>query len=223
MKKLVLFGKGEIAKLAQYYFGQDSDYEVVAFTADDDQVDADSFSGLPLVPFSRVTKDYPADIFEMHVALSYRGHNQIRAQKYGEAIAKGYNLASYVCSKSVYWDDLQVGDNCFILENQTIQPTVRIGNNVVLWSGNHIGHRTKIENHAFVTSHVVISGFCQIGEACFLGVNATLTDKSILEQDVFLAAGATFTGRGEKGGLYRGNPAQKSPVSSYKLTKAPKV
>src|SRR3546814_4532198 len=67
----------------------------------------------------------------MHVALSYNRLNRLREDKYHSAKAAGYRLASYVCSRSVVWPDLSVGDNCFILENQTIQPTVKIGNNVM--------------------------------------------------------------------------------------------
>ena len=193
MKKLVLFGKGEIATLAQYYFDHDSEYEVVAFTADDDQVDYELFSGLPLVPFSTVAETYPPDAADMHVALSYRGHNQIRAQKYREARAKGYTLASYMCSKSVYWDDLQVGSNCFILENQTIQPTVSIGDNVVLWSGNHIGHGCQIEDHVYVASHVVLSGHTRVGAYTFLGVNATLRDFISVGESCFVTMDASVT------------------------------
>jgi hypothetical protein len=44
----------------------------------------------------------------------------VRQEKYEQARAAGYALASYVCSKSAIWSDLDVGDNCFILENQTI-------------------------------------------------------------------------------------------------------
>lgn len=33
-QSLVIFGSGDIAQLAHYYFSRDSDYEVVAFTVD---------------------------------------------------------------------------------------------------------------------------------------------------------------------------------------------
>ena len=58
-----------------------------------------------------------------------------------------------------------------------IQPNVRIGNDVILWSGNHIGHDSTIEDHCFIASHAVISGNVTIGEPyCFVGVNATFRD-----------------------------------------------
>jgi len=185
-KKLIIFGSAEIAALARYYFEQDSPYEVAGFTVDDDYVTAESYEGLPLVPFSEVKARFPTDEYDMHVALSYRGLNKLRRKKYAQSKEAGYALASYVCSKSVSWPDPKIGDNCFILENQTIQPTVTIGNNVMIWSGNHIGHGSHICDHAYIASHVVISGHCTVGESCFLGVNATVIDFTTIGTSCFI-------------------------------------
>lgn len=183
----MIFGTAEIARLAKFYFSCDSDYEVVAFTVDDDYVEETELLGLPVIPFSRIVAVFPPDDCEMFVALSYVRLNKLREEKYHQAKKAGYKLASYICTKSVKWDDLEYGDNCFILENQTIQPTVFIGNDVMLWSGNHIGHGSRIGDHAYVSSHVVISGHCSIGERCFLGVNSTVKDFSSIGRDCFIA------------------------------------
>lgn len=189
-KNLIIFGSTEMAELAKFYFDNDSDRQVVAFTVDDAFIEGDQFLGLPLVPFSEMNKHYPPDAFDMHVALSYAKLNRLRQEKYDQAKAAGYNLASYVCSKSATWPDLVIGDNCFILENQTIQPTVRIGNNVMIWSGNHLGHGTEIGDHTYIASHVVISGHCKIGQRNFFGVNSTLRDFCAIGDDCFIAMGA---------------------------------
>jgi sugar O-acyltransferase (sialic acid O-acetyltransferase NeuD family) len=185
-KPLVIFGSAEIARLARFYFDNDSTYRVVAFTVDDSHVDATEIEGLPLIAFSEMGSTFPAGEAAIHVALSYRGLNKLRQQKFEQAKASGYEMASYVCSKSVLWNDLRVGENCFILENQTIQPTVKIGNNVMIWSGNHLGHGSTIADHAYIASHVVISGHCKIGQRCFLGVNSTLRDFVTIGDDVFV-------------------------------------
>lgn len=190
-KPLIIFGSAEIAELAKFYFTHDSERKVVAFTVDDAYVKDGQFNGLPLLPFSEVAKLYPADAYDMHVALSYAKLNRLRQEKYEQAKAAGYALASYVCSKSATWPDLAIGDNCFILENQTIQPTVRIGNNVMIWSGNHLGHGTEIGDHTYIASHVVISGHCNIGQRNFFGVNSTLRDFCNIGDDCFIAMGAS--------------------------------
>lgn len=190
--ELVIFGSAEIARLCRYYFEHDSKYRIVAFTVDDPYVDVDTIDGLPLVPFSKVVDRYPPDRYHMHVGLSYKRLNQMREEKYNQAKSAGYTLASYVCTRSVTWPDLSIGDNCLILENQTIQPTVKIGNNVMLWSGNHIGHGTIIGDHTYIASHVVISGHCKIGSRCFFGVNATVRDFCTIGNDCFIAMDASI-------------------------------
>lgn len=188
--KLVIFGTGEIGQLARLYFEQDSPYQVVGFVADDQFVTKKTFNKLPLIPISKIKKAFPTKTHEVHVALSYRKLNRIRAAKYKALKNLGYTLASYISSKSALWSDLNYGDNCFILENQTIQPNVKIGNNVMIWSGNHLGHSSIIKNHVYISSHVVISGHCVIGQRSFLGVNSALKDRVKLGTETFVTMGA---------------------------------
>lgn len=190
MAKIVIFGTGDIARLAQYYFTHDSDDEVVAFTVDHEYLSSSQFQGLPLVDFAKLAELYPASQYKVFVAVSYAGVNTVRAEKYAQAKGLGYQLASYVSTKCTYLSESKPGDNCFILEDNTIQPFVKIGNDVTLWSGNHIGHDSVIEDHVFVASHVVVSGHCHIGEYCFLGVNATLRNGITLAPGTVVGAGA---------------------------------
>lgn len=208
IKQLVVFGSHEMARLARFYFEQDSDYSVVAFTVDDDSVKEPALEGLPLVPWDEAVQRFPPGDTEMFIALSYRGLNRLRAEKFAKAKAAGFRLASYVCSKSVRWPDLAIGENCFVLENQTLQPTVRLGDNVYLWSGNHIGHGTAIADHVYLASHVVVSGHCKIGARSFVGVNATLRDFIEIGSDCFIAMDASVTQNMPDGAVALGTPAQ---------------
>lgn len=202
MAQVVIFGAGDIARLAHVYFTRDSEHEVVAFTVDREYRQADEFRGLPLVDFDGVTRLYPPDRFQMFVALSYNRMNRVRAAKYEAARGLGYRLASYVSSRCTFLTDHPVGDNCFILEDNTIQPEVRIGNDVTLWSGNHIGHDAVIEDHCFIASHVVVSGYVRIGAYCFIGVNVTLRNSITIAPRTLLGAGAVILGDTVEGGVY---------------------
>jgi sugar O-acyltransferase (sialic acid O-acetyltransferase NeuD family) len=206
--KIILFGTGEIGEMAHFYFTNDSDYEVVAFSADDEYVESDSFLGLPLVPLSQLEKSYPVEQYNAHVAMSFGKMNQTRAAKYNQLKEKGYKLVSYVCSKAATWADLSIGDNCFILENQTIQPGVKIGNNVMIWSGNHIGHKTVIGDHTYLSSHVCICGFVNIGTHCFLGVNSTIRDFAKVGDSVFIAMDASIQNNIKSGSVVLGEAAK---------------
>ncbi len=214
MAKVVIFGSGDIARLAHYYFTHDSEHQVVGFTVDRDYITGPEFCGLPLVDFAEVTRRFPPADYKFFVAVSYAKLNQVRAAKYGQAKELGYQLVSYVSSRCSYLSDTPPGDNCFILEDNTIQPFVRIGNNVTLWSGNHIGHDSVIDDHVFIASHIVVSGHCHIGEYCFLGVNATLRNGITIAPRAIVGAGALIMKNTVEKGVYIPQQTEKRSLTS---------
>jgi len=215
--KLVLFGAGDIARLAHYYFSTDSEHDVVAFTVDAAYRTADHFQELPLVAVEEVAARYPPADFKMFVALSYTGMNRVRAEKYAQMKTLGYDLVSYVSSRCSYLSQYQPGDNCFILEDNTVQPFVRIGNDVTLWSGNHIGHDSTIGDHCFISSHVVVSGHVDIGPSCFIGVNATLRNSIAIAERTLIGAGAVIMKNTRPGSVYTAPRAERMPRTSDQM------
>src|ERR1017187_8878774 len=114
MSKIIIFGTGDIAQIANYYFKIDYDHEVVAFTVNKAYLNEKEFEGLPIVSFEEINKLYPPEEYKMFIALSYSKMNKIREAKYHEAKAMGYELVSYISSKCSYLSQYQPGDNCFI-------------------------------------------------------------------------------------------------------------
>jgi len=216
-KSLIIFGAGDIAQLAHYYFGIDSEYKTVAFTVDSDYIKDPVFCGLPVIAFEELALNHPPDTHALFIALSYSKLNSIRKEKYCAAKESGYELASYISSRATILNEGMVGQNCFILEDNTVQPFVSIGNNVTLWSGNHIGHHSVIRDHSFVASHVVVSGRVEIGEQCFIGVNATLRDHIKVGDRCVVGAGAILFGDAEPEGVYIGATPERSKVPSTRL------
>jgi sugar O-acyltransferase (sialic acid O-acetyltransferase NeuD family) len=202
MARVVIFGAGDIARLAHHYFTRDSPHQVEAFTVDGAYAKAERFQELPLVPFEELPRRYPPPDFAMFVALSYARMNRLRAEKFEAARALGYGLVSYVSSRCSYLTDEPVGENCFILEDNTVQPFVRIGHDVTLWSGNHIGHDSVIGDHCFISSHVVVSGHCRIEPYCFIGVNATLRNGITVARATLVGAGAVLMADTVAEGVY---------------------
>lgn len=211
-KKLVIFGSGTIAQLANFYFEKDSEYEVVAFTVNKVYCINNTFENKPLIPFEEISNSgFNKDVF-IFVAISYTGMNKVRANIYNSLKDLGYKFASYISSKCTYLSQFPPGENVFILEDNTIQPYVKIGNNVTLWSGNHIGHHSIIEDHNFISSHVVISGFCVVNSFCFIGVNATIAHKVRIASASLIGAGATISKDTDADAVY-------VPSKSIKLAK----
>ena len=152
MADVVIFGVLDTAELAHFYLTHDSEHEVVAFCLTKEYLEEDTFRGLPVVPFEEVEKLYPPAEYKFFAPMTARNMNRNRERIYNQAKAKGYELISYISSKATVFPGAQIGDSCFILEDNTIQPFVRIGNNVVLWSGNHIGHHAKVGDHCYISN-----------------------------------------------------------------------
>jgi len=216
-KQLIIFGCSEIAQLAHFYFTTDSDYEVVAITVDASYIKEFQFCGLPVISFEDIAVKFPPDTHHFFVAVGYSKLNAIRKEKFLRAKALGYTLASYVSSRATVLNNGHIGENCFILEDNTLQPYVQIGHNVTLWSGNHVGHHSVIQDHTFIASHVVISGGVEIGEQCFLGVNSTLRDHIKVGNRCIIGAGALLLNDAAPEGIYLGTATERSSVPSTRL------
>jgi sugar O-acyltransferase (sialic acid O-acetyltransferase NeuD family) len=216
-KPLVIFGTGDIAELAHFYWARDTGRPVAAFTVDADYVKEPTFKDLPVVAFEAVAEKFAPGAHDMFVALSYRKINALRAEKCAAARTMGYALASYVSSRATVLTDHPIGDNAFILEDNTIQPFVRIGNNVTLWSGNHIGHHSVIEDDVFIASHVVVSGGVTIGRRSFIGVNATLRDHIKIGERSVIGAGALVLADTGDDAVFGAKATEKAAIPSSKL------
>lgn len=213
-RKLIIIGAGEFAEIAYEYFTYDSDYEVVAFSVESEYLKQSSLFNLPVIPFEILETKFSPQEYFVFVAVTFTKLNRIRTRLYQEAKAKGYSAATYISTNAFVWHNVEIGENCFIFENNVLQYHVNLGNNIILWSGNHIGHRTKIADNCFISSHVVISGYCDIGRNCFFGVNSTVGDHISIGENCLIAAAALIIRNAEAGKIYKGNPAVASATNA---------
>lgn len=220
IKKIIIFGTQDFAELAWYYLTNDSIYQVVAFSVHEDYLPENPFfHDLPVIALEKIAHVFPASDHSFFAPMSPKGMNKLRESVYFQIKAMGYTFISYVSSRATVFNN-KIGENCFILEDNTIQPFTAIGNNVVLWSGNHIGHHGRIGDHVSFTSHVVMSGHCIVEPYCFLGVNSTLRDGIVLGEGTLVAMHSSITKSTEPWGVYLGSPAKRREgVSSIDIMK----
>jgi sugar O-acyltransferase (sialic acid O-acetyltransferase NeuD family) len=198
-RKLIIVGDSAFAEIAYEYFTHDSDYEVAGFSVEAEYLKRSELFGLPIVPFESLEESFSPSEYEAYVATVYTHLNKLRTRLSTEVKAKGFRLASYISSRAFVWHNVEIGEHCFIFEDNTVQPFVKIGDNVVLWSGNHIGHHSTIKSNCFISSHVVISGFVEVGENCFMGVNSTVANNVRIGADCLVGAGALIIGEVDPG------------------------
>lgn len=216
MKRIIIIGDNEFAEIASVYFAKDYGYETVAFAVERNYMSRNEILGIQVVAYEDLLEFFNPREYAFFAAPVYTQLNRLRQRFYEQCKAWGYESLSYISPHAFVWENVKVGENSFIFEDNTVQYNAQIGNNVILWSGNHIGHSAVIEDNCFVSSHVVISGYTRIGANSFLGVNSTLGNNIEFPRDSILAAGAVITKTSDKiGGIYAGNPAKLLEKTAY--------
>lgn len=218
-KKLVIIGDSAFAEVAYECFTHDSEYEVVGFVVESAYLEKTELFDLPIIPFEKIEEYFNPNEIEFYAALVYTQLNRLRTRLYETAKAKGYRPASYISTQASIWRNAIIGEHCFIFEDNTIQPFVQIGNNVVLWSGNHIGHHSVIQDHCFIASHVVISGFCNIGSHTFMGVNTTLSNNVSIGEDNWIGPSVTIMKNTEPNLLFKMDQPEAAKVTARRFFK----
>ncbi|MDP9195304.1 MAG: acetyltransferase [Pseudomonadota bacterium] len=219
-KPLVIVGNSEIARIATEYFVHDSSHAIQAYATERDYVGDGRFLDRHVLALEDLPASFPPGEVDVFVAVGSGKLNRIRTRLVQRIRDLGYSLTSYVSSRAFVWHNVQIGENCFILEDNTLQPFVKIGNNVTLWSGNHIGHGSIIEDHVFIASHVVISGLCRIGESSFMGVNSATAEEVVIARDNFIAMGAAVTKSTQPDQVLMGVPAAPHRVTATRFCRA---
>lgn len=168
------------------------------------------------VALEKVREEFTPYEAQFVIGMSFRGLNKPRAEKFAAMLAKEYEPFTFIDRRATVIG-ATVGRGTFVMDGNTLQPGVCIGENCVLWSNNHVGHHTRIGDHVWISSGVTISGACDIGERCFIGSGATIGDNLKIGARCIIGAGATITSDCEDDGVYPGPAAERSKVPSSRM------
>ena len=216
MEKVIIFGTGELAQRVFFYL-KDSDDEVVAFCANKSKIDKNELLGLPVIAFEHIEETFPPSEFSMFIALAYSEMNKKRTKFFDEAKNKGYELYSFIHPSTKVWNEFEIGENCFILANNVIQPFVKIGNNVLIGSNNLISHNTTIGDNCFITSNVTMGGHVVMGKNCFVGLSATINQRIKIGNECVVGAGTIISKDINDKEVYAENSSKRLPQSSSEI------
>ncbi len=216
MQDIVLFGSGRLAEVAKVYIDRFSDLRIVGFTVDAAYKAADQLHGLPIVPFEDLEKSFPPDQVRLLGPISYQRMNEFRRDRHYEAKARGYRFASFVHPRSEVLTEA-IGENCFILEANILQPFAEIGDGVLIFSANQIGHHCKIGDFCFVSAQVVLGGGVQLGERCFVGAKVAVESGLSVGAGSFLGVGSVIKRPVPEAGVVPGPSDRLAPYSAARL------
>ena len=216
-KDLYIFGASTYALVAKFYFELDSDYSFVKFVVDKDRPIAKEIEKDHIILTEDFLKIENKEEIYLYIAIGFSQINAAREEKYKFFKNKNYKFATYISKRAIVYDRNLIGEHCFILENNIIQPYAKIKNNSILWSGNHIGHHVNISDNVFISSHCVLSGGVTISKNSFLGVNSCFAENVVVGENCVIGMGATVSRDIPTNSIVKSPKCEISPVSSLRL------
>lgn len=218
MKKLIIFGIGQIAELTYDLVNQIQNLEVVAFTANRENINSETFLKLPLYAIEEIKTKLNCNEYYFVTAISYKNVNENRENIYKKMKKENFKFTNIIHPSAICRFD-EIGENNIIFELNNFQKGVSIGNNCIFWSSNHIGHHSKISDNCFFSSHVVISGSVIIQENNFFGVNSTVRDNINIGKKCIIGANSLILKDLPDYSIVKNKASEISKIKSNKLRK----
>lgn len=220
---VVIYGNGAMAKLVHSFARHTMN--IVGFTVDDVCIkpDGNVMCGLPVVPFSEVQDVYPPTEHDILIAMGFIDMNTLRLTKHQECQAKGYGFTRYVHPSVTLHDDVEIAENCIVLDHVSIHPGCNIGHSTFISSNVNIGHDCILGEGNWVNSGVAIAGNCHIGAACFFGVNASVGNDLTLGARNFVAANTLINKSTQDDQVYISEPGLLFKLKSQAFLRFSKV
>lgn len=186
MKKVFIFGIGDLAKTLFNYIKMDNRYEVIGFSVDDEYYCNDYMYDLPVVKYSELVKK-DKSYFYIITAVGYKNMRNKR-DCYIRLKADGFRFINYIHESVLIQPDLIIGENNIILSGSIIEFGVEIGSNNIIWSGVILSHDSFVGNHNFIASGCLIGGYSKVKENNFLGFRAIIIDGVIINREVLIGS-----------------------------------
>lgn len=175
MKKLIIFGNGDFARLLKYYIDEDDNREVQCFTVNATEIKGEVFEGLPVVPFETITDNYPVDDYEILLGIGNAHMNETRKKIFEECKRRGYTVASYIHTSSKI-HNLEMGEGTIILEDCLFYPFAKIGKGNLFWDHVLVSHDCIIGDFNTFSGSADMAGYVQVGNNGYFGKQCLLND-----------------------------------------------
>ncbi len=197
-KPWIIIGKGSFA-------------QTTLLSIKDENHSIGSFLGLHEVDLKNQKINLPEEIesnelIQVLVCIGYSNMNNYREETISFVMnnPKLVNV-NWISKKAYISSDLKIGNANIILPLAIIEPSVELGNGIVLWFRSHVAHNSKIFSNCWIAAGTTIGANCVIGKNCFFGISSIVPTGSILEEYVLLTSGAISSTRVKKNKVIQNN------------------
>lgn len=125
------------------------------------------------------------------VGIGYLGKGELRCKLYNNLKKIGFELPIIVDPSSIVSETATVGEGTFIGKNAVINAEVSVGKMAIINTMALVEHECVIRDYAHIAVAAVLCGQVKVGEASFIGANATVIQCMEIADHKIVPAGAT--------------------------------
>lgn len=188
MEDIVLVGFGGHAKSVADCIEREGKYHIVGYT---DMQEADSRYSY-LGTDEKLKAIFDGGVKNAAIGIGYMGKGAVRQHLYTQLKQIGFNLPVISDPSAIVSSTAIVGEGTFIGKYAIINAEASIGKMTIINTKALVEHECVVEDFSHVAVGTVLCGQVKVGEAAFIGANATVIQCREIKDKTVVPAGATI-------------------------------
>lgn len=208
MKKIIIIGSGEQAKIYADYILDHTTFRLVGFI--DNRKNSVNYRGISIVGDDASLKMiYSSGVNYACIGVGAIGKLIIRSRIFLYLKSLGFKLPNFVHPSALIGVDVLIGEGNYIAAGVIINSRAVISNNCILNTSSIVEHDCFIGNHVHLAPRTTICGSASINDEVFIGASATVLEGRKICSNVIIGAAALVNKDISLPGVYFGMPAKK--------------
>jgi sugar O-acyltransferase (sialic acid O-acetyltransferase NeuD family) len=210
MKKIIIFGSGDNARMIFSELVKSAKYDILGFI--------DNFKNKKIIEkyknknfYNLGTIKENKNILKKTFGVIGIGDNYKRFKVYSEinVLFKNFEWEKIISNKSNIHDDVPIGNGSVIMPNVTINFGSKIGNHCLINTSSSLDHDNHFEDFSSTGPGIVTGGRVSVGKLTHIGLGAVIQNKCKIGKNTIIGANSLVNKNCEDNLVYYGNPVKK--------------
>ena len=187
MEDIILVGYGGHAKSVADCIERQGKYSIIGYTDVEEVSSRYRYLGTDNV----LTQYYKDGVKNVAVCVGYLGKGDARQRIYNSLKNIGFEFPPVIDPSATVSDNAKIGEGSFIGKGAVINAEARVGKMVIINTMALVEHECLVEDFSHVAVAAILCGRVTVGEAAFIGANATVIQYREINPGQVVPAGVT--------------------------------
>ena len=172
MKKVLIYGAGQLGGMVAYILSYQDDIEIVGFIDDDQTQMGCEYNGISVLGSASMLSNLRKE--GITGAIVSIGSNKIRSQIADQLVKSGFELINAIHPTAIISKHVRIGHGVIIGSGVNLYVNAVIGDNVFIGPGVIVSHDSIVRDNVLLSVGSVIGARVDIEPYAFVGAGATV-------------------------------------------------